>query len=129
MKKNRDSQSGIFNPRVFAAVALCSASALLALLSFAQPVAPRTALLSSGGFTFSAPVELTKSPISPIFFQEDGEPEIHADVFGNVYVTAINGVPGGTDLWKSTDKGATFAYLGEPDGAQNHCSTLVQCAG
>jgi hypothetical protein len=85
--------------------------------------------ISSGAFTFSAPIELIKSPISPIFFQHDAEPEIHVDVFSNIYVTAINGVPGGTDLWKSTDKGASFVYLGEPDGAQDHCSTLVQCAG
>jgi hypothetical protein len=93
-------------------------------------ISTRTATnISSGAFTFSAPIELIKSPISPIFFQADGEPEIHVDVFGNTYVTAINGVPGGTDLWKSTDKGASFVYLGEPDGAQDHCSTLLQCAG
>jgi hypothetical protein len=95
------------------------------------PVAPyRTATtVATSSFTFSTPIELTKTPISPIFFQQDGEPEIKVDVFGNIYVTAINGVPGGTDLWKSTDKGTSFVYLGEPDGAQDHCSTLLQCAG
>ena len=35
MKKNHASESGIFNPRVFAAFALCSAAALLAMLTFA----------------------------------------------------------------------------------------------
>src|SRR5467141_3587507 len=89
----------------------------------------RTPIYISGGFTFSTPIEMVKTPISPIFFQQDGEPEIKTDVFGTIYVTAINGVPGGTDLWKSTDKGATFSYLGEPDGAQDHCSSLIQCAG
>jgi len=91
--------------------------------------ANRSSIYVSGGFTFSTPIELVKTPISPIFFQQDGEPEIKTDLFGTIYVTAINGVPGGTDLWKSTDKGTTFAYLGEPDGAQDHCSTLIQCAG
>ena len=85
--------------------------------------------VASSTLTFSAPIELTKTPISPIFFQQDGEPEIHVDIYGNIYVTAINGVPGGTDLWKSTTKGTSFVYLGEPDGAQDHCSTLLQCAG
>ena len=128
MKKNLTSQLGLFNPRTLLAFALCSVGASLAALSFAQQVG-RTAISSSGGFTFSTPVELTKTPISPIFFQQDGEPEIKIDISGNIYVTAINGVPGGTDLWKSTDQGATFHYLGEPDGAQDHCSTLPQCAG
>jgi hypothetical protein len=29
-------------------------------------------------FAFSTPIELTKSPTSPIFFHQDGEPEITA---------------------------------------------------
>src|SRR5207237_9735656 len=99
------------------------------LALFSCAATPRTVSYVSGGFTFATPVELVKSPISPIFFQQDGEPEIHVDNYGDIYVTAINGVPGGTDLWKSTDKGASFVYLGEPDGAQDNCSTLLQCAG
>jgi hypothetical protein len=91
--------------------------------------APRTSSsVAALSTTFGAPVEMVK-PLSPIFFQHNAEPEIKVDVYGNVYVTAINGVPGGTDLWKSTDKGATFPYLGQPDGTQNHCATLPQCAG
>jgi hypothetical protein len=78
--------------------------------------------------TFSAPIQLVR-PISPIFFQQGGEPEIKVDIFGNIYATAIQGVPGGVDLWKSVDKGVTFTYLGQPDGAQDHCPTLPQCAG
>src|SRR6266571_2576078 len=128
MKKNRASESGLLNWRILAALALCSGSAWLALFSFAAT--PRTVTYFNGGFTFSNPVELTKTPISPIFFQEDGEPEIKVDNYGDIYVTAINGVPGGTDLWKSTDKGASFVYLGQPDGAQDHCtSSFPQCAG
>jgi hypothetical protein len=88
----------------------------------------RSASYTAGNFTFTAPLELTGHPPSPAFFQADGEPEISADIFGTIYVTAIQGVPGGTDFWKSTDKGATFTYLGQPDGAQDHCSPpVVQC--
>jgi hypothetical protein len=78
--------------------------------------------------SFSTPLELTGHPPSPAFFQADAEPEIKVDLFGNIYVTAIQGVPGGTDLWKSTDKGASFVYMGQPDGAQDHCAPPVsQC--
>jgi hypothetical protein len=88
----------------------------------------RAATYVPGSFTFTAPQELVGHPPSPAFFQGDSEPEITVDIFGNIYVTAIQGVPGGTDLWKSTDKGATFSYLGQPDGAQDHCQSLPQCA-
>ena len=87
----------------------------------------RAAAYTTGSFSFTAPLELTGHPPSPAFFQQDAEPEIATDLFGNIYVTAIQGVPGGTDLWKSTDKGASFAFLGQPDGAQDHCNPpLVQ---
>src|ERR1700730_3896054 len=91
------------------------------------PAIPRSATYTAGNFSFSAPLELIGHPPSPAFFQQDAEPEIATDIFGTIYVTAIQGVPGGTDLWKSTDKGATFTYLGQPDGAQDHCQTLPQC--
>ncbi len=91
-------------------------------------ITPSAPIYVPGNFTFSAPLELTGHPPSPAFYQADAEPEIVADVFGNIYVTAIQGVPGGTDFWKSTDKGNSFVYLGQPDGAQDHCSPpLVQC--
>src|ERR1700704_1811991 len=76
--------------------------------------------LVSAANTFSAPVQMVR-PLSPAFFQQGGEPEIKVDIYGNIYLTAIQGVPGGVDLWKSIDKGATFVYLGEPDGAQDKC--------
>ncbi|HST30816.1 MAG TPA: sialidase family protein [Chthoniobacterales bacterium] len=86
-------------------------------------------IYTNGNFTFAGPQELTGHPPSPAFFQADAEPEIIVDVFGNIYVTAIQGVPGGTDFWKSTDKGNSFAYMGQPDGAQDHCNPpVVQCA-
>jgi hypothetical protein len=88
-----------------------------------------TPIYTTGGFTFSAPLQLPKPIPNPsLFFIQDAEPEIKIDIFGNIYVTAINGVPGGTDLWKSTDKGSTFLYLGQPDGAQDKClAPLPEC--
>ena len=83
---------------------------------------------TTGTFTFSNPVEMVR-PSSPIFFQQGGEPEVKVDLFGNIYVTAIQGVPGGVDLWKSINKGANFVYLGQPDGAQDKCPSIPQCAG
>src|SRR6202047_3380608 len=46
---------------------------------------------------------------------QDVEPGIVIDPFGNIYVSAIEGVPAGSDLWRSTDFGNTFTYLGQPD--------------
>ena len=91
--------------------------------------AVRTPIYTNGNFTFTAPQELTGHPPSNIFSQAAAEPEIKVDIFGNIYVTAISGVPGGTDFWKSTNKGTSFVYLGQPDGAQDHCATLPECAG
>ena len=91
-----------------------------------------THIAAASAFTFSNPIELTghPQPTPQIFYQGDGEPEIKADIWGNIYVTAIQGIPGGVDLWKSINKGTSFVYLGQPDGAQDHCSNLTpqQCA-
>src|ERR1700736_528252 len=88
----------------------------------------RTAtIVTTSSFTFSTPKELVRPPVLAIpggvvsLKDQDLEPEIKVDIFGNIYITAIHGVPGGVYLWKSIDKGATFVYLGEPDGAQDKC--------
>jgi hypothetical protein len=146
MKTNPSSQSGLFNPRAF--VATCSsfilsrgriaiagaffilavAVAFLALSTTSTAVTQRTPTYTAGSFKFSTPQELTGHPPSPFFFQQDAEPEIAIDIFGNIYVTAIQGVPGGTDFWKSTNNGKSFSYMGQPDGAQDHCNPpVVQC--
>ncbi|HMC30053.1 MAG TPA: sialidase family protein [Candidatus Angelobacter sp.] len=74
--------------------------------------------------TFSAPQELQR-PNNPanatgtiITADQDVEPRIVHDVLGNYYVAAIQGVPGGIDVWKSSDSGNSFNYLGQPDGVQ-----------
>jgi hypothetical protein len=82
-----------------------------------------------GNATFSSQV-LTRptgiyntSPAGSIFFSQDAEPRIVHDSMGNLYVAAIQGVPAGSDVWKSMDGGNTFTYLGEPDGAQAAASS------
>src|SRR5437899_2834194 len=76
----------------------------------------RTPVYTTGNFTFGSTQQLL--PSNPVLGFQDVEPEIKVDNFGNIYITAIEGVPAGVDLWKSTDGGTTFAYLGQPDGAQ-----------
>ena len=84
---------------------------------------------AAAAVTFSNPIQMVR-PLSPAFFQQGGgEPEIKIDIWNNIYVTAIQGVPGGVDLWKSIDSGNTFVYLGEPDGAQDKCPSIPQCGG
>jgi hypothetical protein len=86
-------------------------------------IAPRSPVYTTGSFGFTAPKELVR-PLNMVEgdLDQSVEPEIKVDAFGNIYITGIHGVPGGVDLWKSTDKGANFVYLGEPDGAQDKCS-------
>lgn len=87
----------------------------------------RTPIYMGGNFTFGTPIKMPRDNAG-IFFQAGGEPEIKIDLYGNIYIAAIQGVPGGTDLWKSVDNGTTFEYLGQPDGLQNQCAgTVPQC--
>lgn len=81
-----------------------------------EPGLNRAPTYSAGSFTFGSTQQLL--PGSPALGFQDVEPEIKVDVYGNIYVAAIEGVPAGVDLWKSTDKGGNFTYLGQPDGAQ-----------
>ncbi|HJT80031.1 MAG TPA: hypothetical protein VJ719_02445, partial [Chthoniobacterales bacterium] len=118
---------------LLAAAGICfsNAFAKASRVSPAKPVETRTAthmFAPAAAFSFSNPIQLVR-PLSPVFFQQGGEPEIKIDLYGNIYVTAMQGVPGGIDLWKSVNNGASFTYLGQPDGAQDHCPTLPQCFG
>jgi hypothetical protein len=65
-------------------------------------------------FQFTSDVLLVATPPTGSAGQ-DVEPGIVIDPFGNIYVSAIEGVPAGSDLWRSTDFGNTFTYLGQPD--------------
>jgi hypothetical protein len=65
-------------------------------------------------FQFTSDLLLVATPPTGSAGQ-DVEPGIVIDPFGNIYVSAIEGVPAGSDLWRSTDFGKTFTYLGQPD--------------
>src|SRR6202790_1745534 len=65
-------------------------------------------------FQFTSDVQLVATPATGSAGQ-DVEPGIVIDPFGNIYVSAIEGVPSGSDLWRSTDFGNSFTYLGQPD--------------
>ena len=132
MKNKTRSYSGLFTLRATISCALFCVAALLGTFRFVSTAstAPNSAETRVGinavvGFTFSTPQPLIRPPISVTpgvtLKDQDVEPEIKVDIFGNIYLTAIHGVPGGVDLWKSVDKGATFVYMGEPDGAQDKC--------
>ena len=84
-------------------VTLSSLTAAFFLKAASQPAqasaTARTPIYTPGAFTFSAPLQLGGKPISPAFYQADAEPEIKTDVYGNIYATAINGVPGGWQFY------------------------------
>lgn len=72
---------------------------------------------TTGKFTFTSP-QVLPGPSDLLFNQQGIEPRAMTDPLGNIYVAAIQGIPAGTDVWKSMDGGYTFSYLGQPDGAQ-----------
>jgi hypothetical protein len=71
----------------------------------------------SGNFAFSNPLTLPGPP-DVVFNLQGIEPRVKTDALGNLYAAAIQGIPAGTDAWKSMDGGTTWQYLGQPDGAQ-----------
>ena len=83
-----------------------------------EPVSPvGKARYKSGNFAFSKPLTLPGPP--DVAFNLQGiEPRVKTDALGNIYAAAIQGIPAGTDAWKSMDGGTTWQYLGQPDGAQ-----------
>lgn len=88
----------------------------------------RLAKYRKGNFTFTSPT-LLQGPGGVVTGIQDLEPRSAFDTAGNIYVAAIEGVPAGTDVWKSTDGGTTFTYLGQPDGAQAAAATAGRLPG
>jgi len=109
--------SGAYTVQVvtFAAVAATyNGSATLA----PEPANPiGKARYKSGAFSWTAPI-LLPGPDGLATGVQDIEPRVRTDAVGNIYAAGIEGVPAGTDTWKSLDGGKTWSYLGEPDGAQ-----------
>ena len=101
MKKNPSSQSGLFNPRAFAAFALCSAAVLLAAASFAGPK-PRPAAL-----TFGHPVI---SGIGGVGFEQGLR--IDPSNPNRLYTSVPGSLSSDTSwIWHSLDGGKTFKWV------------------
>jgi len=84
----------------------------------AEPTTPSgNARYKPGNFVFSTPQTLPGPP-DLLFGQQGIEPRVMTDPVGNIYAAAIQGIPAGTDTWKSMDGGNTWTYLGQPDGQQ-----------
>ncbi len=83
----------------------------------------RTASYTRFDFGFRPELKLPDQERSLVFIDQDVEPEIEIDRFGTIYIGAIRGIPGGVDFWRSDDGGASFRFLGQPDGTQNPTPT------
>jgi hypothetical protein len=97
-----------------------------------EPTAPqaktRTGRYKSGKFGFSTAIVLPGPP-DPLLNNQGIEPRVVTDPLGNIYAAAIQGVPAGTDAWKSMDGGRNWTYLGQPDGAQAAAALGARGAG
>ena len=91
-----------------AAVAIMSAAAL------SVPFAAPTALASSGP-AFVHGVLPPPPAGSTTTYNQAAEPQIRADRAGNFYISSENGVGSGTDAWSSTNGGATYGSLPQPN--------------
>jgi VCBS repeat-containing protein len=78
------------------------------------PPPPGSATYLKGGITFSP-----NYPVKAPYIGQDAEPSVRADKFGNTYIAAIRGVPGGTDLWyfdlRPTIKGTNGSPVPNPN--------------
>ena len=120
--------SGAFQIQVVAFATVNATYSGAVTLGPPPPDQTRGAKYKQGRFTFSPPKALL-GPDGLVFGVQDLEPRAAYDALGNIYVAAIQGTPAGTDIWKSIDGGNTFAYLGQPDGAQAASATVGRTPG
>src|SRR5438093_8486042 len=124
MKTNSTSKSGLFNPRVLLAFALCSVGAFLTMFSFAgtrnaKATAFSPASLDSPTTNFSNGITFDHANLNdPV--RMVGEPDIAIDNHSGIYVSG----PGGSTtqaswFWKSEDKGIQWHLIGCP--AKSNC--------
>lgn len=116
--------SGVYTVQVVAFTVVNSSYSGSATVA-AEPAAQvGSARYKKSDATFSAGQELTRPPNPAnatgtiLTADQDVEPRVVRDSLGNLYVAAIEGVPGGVDMWKSVDGGGNWQYIGEPDGLQ-----------
>jgi len=113
MKKNPCSQSGLFNPRAFAAFTLCSAGVLLAAASFAAPK-PRPAAL-----TFGHPVI---SGIGGVGFEQGLR--IDPSNPNRLYTSVPGSLSSNTSwIWHSLDGGKTFKWVVDATALEGKATT------
>ena len=109
--------SGVYTVSVEASAAVNTTYSGTIALGPEPTVPSGRARYRPGSFTFSTPFTMP-GPANPVTGEQDIEPRVSVDPLGNIYGAAIQGIPAGTDVWKSYDGGKTFSYLGQPDGAQ-----------
>ena len=102
MKKNSTSQSGLFNPRAFAAFTLCCVGVLIAMVSFAAPKPPRPAPV-----TFGHPII---SGIGGVGFEQGLR--IDPSNTNRLYTSVPGSLSSDTSwIWHSLDGGKTFKWV------------------
>src|SRR6266540_1771703 len=90
----------------------------LSLAGVLAALAGAASVRAAGGVAFG-PVFQLNNPSNPfVFGVQDVEPSVRTDGLGNVYVSAIRGVPAGVDAWRvrAPFTSSSYAYLGSPDG-------------
>src|SRR5947208_12864028 len=113
MKKNSSSQSGLFNPRAFAAFTLCSVGALLAMGSFATPP-PRP-----GPPTFGHPII---SGIGGVGFEQGLR--VDPSNANRLYTSAPGSLSSDTSwIWHSLDGGKTFKWVVDATAFEGKATT------
>lgn len=122
--------SGTYQVQIVPTVAVNTPYTGLITLAAEPTITAGRARYKQGNATFSSQVMtrppgiINTTPAGPVFSEQDAEPRIVHDPVGNLFLTAIQGVPAGSDTWKSIDGGNTWSYIGEPDGAQAAASGL-----
>jgi hypothetical protein len=109
--------SGVYTVSVEASAAVNTSYSGTIQLAPESAVPSGRARYAPGSFKFSTPITMP-GPAPLVAGQQDIEPRLSVDMLGNIYGAAIQGIPAGTDTWKSYDGGKTWQYLGQPDGAQ-----------
>src|SRR5579864_814444 len=116
--------SGVYQIQIVPTIAAQTAYTGTITLAAEPTVQTGRARYRLGNATFSSqkmtrpPAIYNTTPAGGVFFEQDAEPRVVHDPVGNLYLTAIQAIPAGSDTWKSMDGGNTWTYLGEPDGTQ-----------
>jgi hypothetical protein len=110
MRKKSANQSGLFHPRILLALALCSASAFLAMLSFAATTPTGGTLTdASGPLTFTGGPYLVANPSA----QANGIPTCNAALVCDEYALTVVGLSTPTTASKYIRIEVKWQELGE----------------